>query len=409
MWSARLTFSLLLSGVSTLASIDSSTSCFSETAEEVSNAASLLQRGNHREAADSSLAPSAGAAAQSWLKLSHVSSVLKTKQSTEEPATFIPAVPGQARAILPASLFEFGVTLLGEGTLDAVVANTNYHNVTYSGETLNMRLVNGECTPYCHFGTPEADVYGLATVNTLTPNEHGMLDMMDVGGNCGVVTVAAFKKDPKRLRIIVVEPVPSTYFLLCWNLWLNGVPQIGIQDWQANPHLAGVLAFNNGVASTNGETLGLCYTPPFTMNARICDCGAAQGGVTAQQPFVPQCANVASQSFGTLLGHVQSATKNLALLKVDCEGCELSLLPELDRMAQNPAWKIGRLAGELHGVGNTVENVACKFEGGKWVEHICNTGPPGVDTIWDSVNLIDRCPLGETRKPCSHANGREGI
>lgn len=266
-----------------------------------------------------------------------------------------------------------------------------------------MRMVNGEC---CSFGTGEADVYGLTSLGTLPPNEHGMLDFMDVGGNLGVVAVAAFKKEPKRLRLVTVEPVPSTYFLLTWNLWLNGIPEFGLQDWQTKPTLAGVLTLNNGVSAIDGQVLGLCYTPPFTMNARICNCAEQQYGPADHQPGKPQCANVQSRSFASLLGLFQNGAARLTFLKVDCEGCEINLMPALDTIAKNPEWKLGRLAGELHAVGNAVEDVACKFEGGKWVEHICNTGT--TVAYYTGANLIDRCPMGPTRKPCWDPDGTQG-
>lgn len=417
MRSVRLTLLLLFSAAFSVFSTAPPSSCSSENSPSNGQASALLQMEKlklvaaspARPSEEDSHGPRAALASNSWLKLGQLSA----SDTMKPPAAPLAVQPGQARAILTPSLFEFGVGILGsEATLDTVVANTAFQNVTYSGEQLYMRMVNGDCFPdergcLFNFGTKESDVYGLTTLNTLPVDQHGMITLLDVGGNCGVVPVAAFKKEPTRLRIVTVEPVPSTYFLLVWNLHLNGATPLSQPDFLANPKLPGILALNKGVAAADGEKLDLCYTPPFTMNARICNC-ATQPGPVSHQPLVPQCASVQSQSFGSLLGLFQNPT-HLSFLKVDCEGCEMSLLPALDAVAANPSWKLGRLAGELHGMGNALEDVACKFEGGKWVEHICNLGPPGVDNIWGDANLTDRCPLGATRKPCWHADGTEGI
>jgi len=391
MWSIWLAPMLLFSGAN---------SCSSELTPD-GQASCLLQvtTGKLAAASKAPLTEVHASAGESWLKLPRVSSSASATKQPKQPA-FSPGQSGQARAILSPSLFHLGMKVLGdESTLDAVVANTNYHNVTYSGEKLYMRLVNegrhdGACTD-CNFGTTDPDVYGLNFLRNLEPDEHGMLTMLDVGGNYGAVTVAAFKKYPNRLRIITVEPVPSTYFLLEWNLRLNGVPQFEEKDFRARPTVPGVLALNNGVASANEKVLGLCYTPPFTMNAKVCTC-AAQSAEVSQQLGVEQCANVVSTTLQSLVGRFHSGATHLSFLKVDCEGCELDLLPALDALAEKPLWKLGRLAGELHGADNSLEDIACKFGGGKWLENICDMGP----NVEPSAKLIDRCGLGPTRTPC---------
>jgi len=215
----------------------------------------------------------------------------------------------------------------------------------------------------------------------------------------GVVTLAAYKKVP-RLRVVVVEPVPSNYFLLSWNLWLNGVPSVDEATFKATPKKAGVLDLNRGVAAEDGQTLGLCYSPPFTMNAQICDC-QEQKGVDTQEQGSHTCANVVSQSFGYLLD--LAGADQLTFLKVDCEGCEIDLLPAFDKASQNPAWKLGRLAGELHAVPNAVEDLVCKHEAGNWWEHVCNKGTEQTPGPYEAVHVKARCPLGATRKSCGRS------
>lgn len=313
-------------------------------------------------------------------------------------ADVVPPVPGQARAILPPALFDWGLEVMkSENSLDAVVANTRFVNVTYAGQALMMRMVNGDNDK--GFGEPVgSDVYGLGTLKTLTPNAQGMHTMLDVGGNMGVVTLTAYKKVP-NLRVVVVEPVPSNYFLLVWNLWLNEVPSLDEATFRATPTAPGVLALNRGVAAVDGQTLGLCYSPPYTMNAKLCDCPEQQGSDT-QEPGSQTCARVVSQSFPWLLE--LAGADQLTFLKVDCEGCEKELLPAFDKVAKN--LKLGRLAGELHAVSNAVEDLVCKFQGGAGWEHVCNQGTMETPGPYKAIHVKDRCSLGATRVSCEQPN-----
>jgi len=77
----------------------------------------------------------------------------------------------------------------------------------------------------------------------------------------------------------------------------------------------------------------------------------------------------------------------------------VDLLPALANISHNPAWKLGRLAGELHAVSNEVEDLVCKFEAGKWVEHVCNTG--AATPFYIAADVPKRCSMGVSRKPCT--------
>jgi len=415
MGGGRLHLVLSLSFLCSALCVVMPSSCASDLSPEIGQASSLLQVSQHTNAAVSSHTDKANAASveevenedeadaraqqvSSWLKLSQSA----TSSNKNPPHKLLPAKKGQARAILEPSLFDVGVQLLGsEDSLDVVVANTGLVDVPFSGEMLHMRLVVGDgggAGDLLGFGMDSEDEYGLNSLGTLEPNALGMLEMMDVGANVGAVSIAAFKKQGKRLRIVAVEPNPSTYFLFLWNLFLNGVPQLSLQTFHDNPTQAGVLAINKGVASTDNQVVDLCYTPPQTMMARICNC-SVQTGVGAFQPGIEQCANVVSSTFDSLLGYFLNGSSQLTYLKVDCEGCENDLLPALSRYAANPAWKLGRLAGELHrGVENAVEDITCQFEGGKWLVHICATKERGRFV----TPVAERCRMGANRVSCTY-------
>jgi len=134
------------------------------------------------------------------------------------------------------------------------------------------------------------------------------------------------------------------------------------------------------------------------MMARICNC-SSQAEVVSHQPGIEQCASVVSGSFDSFLRLFHNGSSHLTFLKVDCEGCENHLLPALSRISATPAWKLGRLAGELHrGVPNAVEDITCQFDGGKWLVHICDTGEGGRQV----VPVAERCRMGTSRKPCTY-------
>merc|ERR1719310_1008215 len=143
---------------------------------------------------------------------------------------------------------------------------------------MTLRYVKGDLslngvTDYYGLNT-FAEQNGITNASSLLTvlGANGTMNMLDIGGNYGLVTIAAFKMHPERMRIVTMEPMPSTYFLLKWNLYLNGIPELAFHDFQASSNRPGVFLLNNGISSTDFEKTGMCYTPPMTMNARVCDC-----------------------------------------------------------------------------------------------------------------------------------------
>lgn len=301
--------------------------------------------------------------------------------STRTQAT-IHQAPGAARAVLPPHLFEFGMQLLStEQMLDAVVANSIEHSQIYAGISMKIRMVMGDAVD-------SEDAYGLATLGQLSNG--GMMSMIDIGGNYGRVTIAAFKLHPANLRIVTVEPVPSTYFLLRWNLWLNGVPEIELQEFYHNPSKPGVLPLNHGISDSKTEEkmTGFCYAPPRTMQARVCDCAKAYPG--------EHCSGVISKSLNTLVSLFVGATE-ITLLKMDCEGCEIDVIPSLMALQADRGLRVHRFAGELHVMRNELEDFACQAEGAKWFVSICY-----LQGVVHTIPTKDRCAMGPSRESCEN-------
>jgi len=291
---------------------------------------------------------------------------------------------GTARATLPPHLFDIGMQYLQkEEVLDAVVANTVEQQQVYAGVNMKIRMVIGDAVD-------STDKYGLSSLGetyAATPqaqSDGGMMSMLDIGGNYGRVSIAAFKLYPQNLRIIAVEPVPSTYFLLRWNLWLNDVPEIELQEFYHNRAKVGVLPLNHGIQNVDEKVTGFCYMPPRTMQARICDC--------TEDGLGEFCNAIVSKSLNTLVSML--GVQALTFLKVDCEGCEVDVIPSLMSL-QTTGLHVHRLAGELHAMPNEIEDYACKAEGGAWFVSICQQGD--VQTL----ETKDRCARGPARESCS--------
>lgn len=295
---------------------------------------------------------------------------------------------GTARKLLPPHLYKLGLKLLKrEVVLDAIVADTRLETYPHAGVNVTFRITTGD-------RVDGVDQYGLNSLGNSSKGG-GMINMLDIGGNLGRVSITAFKQLPRKMRIVVAEPVPTTYFLLRWNLWLNKVPELTLSEFQSSPKRPGVLALHSGIASKDGQTVGMCYTPPWTLGSRICDCKVEEPRVPKK--WMKQCLPMVGHTMHYFLRLFGDA--NIGLLKLDCEGCEHEAVPQLKKHLQTSGQQIMRFAGELHEQRNNIEDLACKFEGGRWFEHVCfiEAQPKG---WFKTVPLSERCKKGSGRESC---------
>lgn len=295
---------------------------------------------------------------------------------------------GTARATLPPHLFQIGMQVLyTEEMLDAVVGNSVVQEHYYAGVAMTVRMVHGDAVD-------PVDFYGISTLSQTVAETgadktgSGIMNMLDIGGNYGRISISTYKNFPGRMRIVTVEPMPTTYFLLRWNLWLNSVPELSLEEFYANPQKPGVLPLNNGIENVDGKTTGFCYTPPLTMGARICNCSNGWLHLPGEH-----CEYVVSRSVETLVKMFN--VPELAFVKMDCEGCELDVIPALMNLQNTGAIRILRAAGELHAMPNEFENWACTADGGKWFVTLCLNGHR------PSMPTQERCALGPDRQSCA--------
>lgn len=287
---------------------------------------------------------------------------------------------GESDDTLPAHLRELGLELLGSAEeLDAMVANTETQHIEYDGVSAQVRMLLGDWANTTFRGEGQGGYgdYGLGALRELKPE--GALHMLDVGANLGIASIAAYKKYPEHLRVIAVEAVPSTYLLLRWNLWLNGIPELCASSPSTDP---GVMALNRGVSNSDMDTVQFCYNPPQTMNSFSCDC-SQQPGYECKEVM-----GISTKSLVDLFGD-----QGITLLKLDCEGCESFVLPALLEISSQAPGRIARIAGELHHPGLELEELACRFDSGLLWE-MCPVDDPAGG--YDGRQLL----CNEDQQPC---------
>jgi FkbM family methyltransferase len=267
--------------------------------------------------------------------------------------------------VLPLELYELCLQTFGsEEACNQVVRESSEIHITYAGVPVTLRILAGDnAAERLGAETEDGQEYGLETLLQLARRKkQEKINMVDMGANYGVVSIATYLKFPGLLRAVVVEPIPSTYFFLRWNLWLNRVPDHSFDSFVDRTKPVGVVALHRGVTENEGDSLQMCSQPGWSMNARAteptdatpCDCEVMTcttvPGITTHRLF---------DDFFKL--------EDITLLKMDCEGCEVHGLPAIARYPL----RIHRLVGELHVPEEEHIDIACLFDSGRYMTKVC--------------------------------------
>jgi len=300
----------------------------------------------------------------------------------------VSAIAGVAQHALPKEIYDLGMKSFGsEEALDKVVAESTMTEIEYAGVSMKLRFLAKD-TAAARMGakTEDGSEYGLGSLLDTRASAKDMLNMIDMGGNYGTVSIAVYKKYPDLVRAVVVEPVAATYFFMRWNMYINNVPYLSKEEFANDASKPGVLALHGGITATS-EPIQLCSHPEWSMNARSMNDHARQdGGDCDCEKMV--CSTVPGYTTqGLFDDHFGQHTVNL--LKMDCEGCEFEALPFL---AKHPE-KLKRLVGELHVPAENLIDTACLYDNGKYFTKVCRLA----ETEWAS-SLPLGC--GEPRKKC---------
>lgn len=147
---------------------------------------------------------------------------------------------------------------------------------------------------------------------------------VDIGGYLGGVGIGLAIDNP-GLRVTIIEPVPPNVELIRWAIDANGVAdRVTLLDWAA------------GGPKDKATVISYGYRGNATLehHAFVGNSSLASDAVTpnAHDELVVAC--IALGSLG-----------DIDFLKIDCEGCEWSVLTD-------PATaRIGRIHGEWHNTG----------------------------------------------------------
>jgi FkbM family methyltransferase len=264
-----------------------------------------------------------------------------------------------------------GLQLLGsQQALDSVVSQSVLVPMKFAGVEMQIRIAAGDDASH-RLPEENGEGYGLDTLKELKTKPNGMMNVVDMGGNYGVVTIAAYKKYPYLVRAVVAEPVPATFFFLSWNMYLNNVTVFDEKSFTSNGHAPGVALLHKGVAGAADEMLRICSPPWSTMNAYL-SLDANQCKCLDNATPCHEVQSISSDHMLNLFGE-----EDITLLKLDCEGCEKASLPVI---ANGPAsQRIKRMVGELHDPDPSLVQLACKWDGAKYFTAFCRGGVGRVD------------------------------
>jgi len=291
---------------------------------------------------------------------------------------------------LPEHLQKLGVQLFGsQQALNDVVDQSHEVSFSYASIPMTARMMQGD-NAETRLGEEGGAEYGLDTLRDLRPQ--GQINMIDLGGNLGSTVIAVAKLYPNEVHALVVEPVPTTYFFLRWNLWLNSVDDLSdVHHSKALTATPGVKVLHAGVDTTEGSSLTICSQIGNSMNSFIkphphlpCNCGVDA-----------TCSDVQTVTMRSLLSHF--GTDTITLLKADCEGCEMKGFQDLISL---PPGRILRLCGELHEPTQSVLDVACTYDSSRYFTAFCAINADARKySDFDRVNGVDVCSRCKGKAP----------
>lgn len=240
---------------------------------------------------------------------------------------------------LPGELREIGIRTFGSaGRLSAVLAQMSEPaNVTIGGVAMKLVHASGEAA----IATTQEDSYKFREIN----EQDGVV--IDVGANIGDTTITAAKLLP-GMQVIAAEPVPDTFFYMCYNLFLNKVPILH-ENELGHADKFGVLPLHAAIRSHDGNVnVGFSTKKSQSAGADF-DAKATVGwqgaDFDANSKAGWQVAEVREVNFTSFLA--SHGVQRVRLMKMDCEGCEYSVIPELGSFFSDKA-KLERFRGEIH-------------------------------------------------------------
>lgn len=230
---------------------------------------------------------------------------------------------------LPAELQELGLRLFGTKIRLASVLDSMSWPELVSIEGVEMKLVHarGDDTMQRFYGANEDR-------NLLKHLYDDDSFIIDVGANVGDYAILAALLNPK-LQIVAIEPVPTTFFYLAYNVHLNKLTNLTAQDL-GDTDKPGIFLVHAAVGNSDGES-EVGYSDKLSKNAGVNVSHNMAVGWKFER--VPQL---------NLYNFLMSNTIFIVnLLKMDCEGCEFSVIPQLGDFFVSTS-QVHKFTGEIH-------------------------------------------------------------
>jgi len=164
-----------------------------------------------------------------------------------------------------------------------------------------------------------ADTYGLLERRLAVPH-NGRGHLLDIGGHVGTTALLYAKSHPGEM-VYTFEPHPVSFFFLAWNAVAN--------------NLTSSLVMRNTGISSDGKPFAMSYAPDGNSMSSV---RAAKGG-NLRVPMT-RTLTLRELSVGRCIPF-----ENIASIKLDCEGCEFDVVPNMkDFFASTSV----RVFGEYH-------------------------------------------------------------
>lgn len=166
--------------------------------------------------------------------------------------------------------------------------------------------------------------------------------MVDVGANIGTEAILTMKAHPD-FRVVALEPVPTAYFYLRWNMRLNGIRHLSESDISDPKKPSGILALNKA-ATADGKDV-MVHWPG--------DAGTELASTGEFWPWSPNTGNERNVQSVNLVNFLKyNNVGPVELLKMDCEGCEYEVIPTMGNFLCEGN-NVQRIEAEMHGDPNT--------------------------------------------------------
>jgi FkbM family methyltransferase len=289
------------------------------------------------------------------------------------PWCFLTCATPTARE-LPPHLKRIGLKLFGsELRLDNVVSRmTEPRSVSIYGMTFSLvqSASDDSLQNYVNEFAVEKnkDPYGVQkVVDKLARRDNKSITLIDIGANLGVLSIYMSRKLP-RAQLLAFEPVPTTYFYMRYNMYLNNVtiwhcgslisrpygdfsimeiPQSqALNDTKRlirRTYARGLCAVHGAVSAATGlSEVNISYSETSSQLATLRTSPEREiSGSSKTMTMVPATA----YELQAILSMQEFAV--LDYLKIDCEGCEFSVIPAIDAELVNKS-RIAVLGIELH-------------------------------------------------------------